>query len=164
MTLWFASVPLTTWHLELNRTHPLRSGQREHYFPEENSILLGMKPKMLLPFLATPSLLIATGSIHSEPVVSSSPFFTQILFPPFCNCFLFFFFCTLMQDFTFPPIKFSFSVSDYIFIPRSFSQWKLPSPKLMGCWSQDFSFVFRNAQFHLLLLWLTHHINLGNYC
>lgn len=69
---------------------------------------------MLLPFLATPSLLSVTGFIHSEPVVSSSPFFTQITISTLSQ--LFFFFCTLMQDFTFLPIKFSFAVSDYIFI------------------------------------------------
>ena len=50
-----------------------------------------MKPKMLLPFLATPALLSVTGFIHSKPVVSSSPFFTQITVSTLLQ--LFFFVC-----------------------------------------------------------------------
>ena len=120
--LWFASDLLMMWHLELNLTCQLRSDQRGHYFPSRTLYFYELNPRC--PFLATPTLpTVLQGSF----IVNSSSLFTWITMSTILQVF----FLILKQDLTFLPIKFSSVVSNYIFIPSSYSQWMLPSPKLM---------------------------------
>lgn len=79
-------------------------------------------------FLSNPTPIPkVTLSIPSELTVNSSPLFTWITISAILQLFCFVF-STLMQDFTFLLIKFSFGVSDGIFIPSSLSPWKFTAP------------------------------------
>lgn len=110
-------------------------------------------------FLSNPTPIPnVTGFIPCE--LSTQVYFSHgFLSLPFYNCFAF---LTLMQNFTFLPIKFSFAVSDYIFYLKLPQSVEIPSPKPMDPYTDlKTSVSIKKSPFTLLLLWLTNHINLG---
>lgn len=161
---WLASVAWTTWQWELNLIHQWRPGQREHYFAEWHSTLLGMKPKMVLTFLATPPLFLRSHFPFLVSLQSTRVRFSHgLLSLPFCNCFVLFFqlWCRILHFFWLNLVLVFLMVFSSQ-APSALGNSQPQTDRLIS-WSPGFCFSWEipNLPF---CLWLTDHISLGKYC